>query len=226
MAEVQQAGGAGGEARGGGRGHGDAATNTPARPRRRTPCRSRPGRSCRPELGGGPTRCRKPTARRRLPDSACGWPRPCWTGAVRRSLTSPARTCSAERAGRHETGAISCESACSSLATSMHSSRMWDLRQKRGREMHGFPEREELRALASAVEERALTMLVTGPDVPSPVRERHQSFQQPARPTLRNARSPLAHEQQQAAASHRGEEARITVFAPARPRAFGIRGYA
>src|ERR1700751_5510650 len=41
----------------------------------------------------------------------------------------------------------------------MHDERLWDLRQKRDREMHGIPEWEELRALASAIKEHALTHL-------------------------------------------------------------------
>jgi L-lactate dehydrogenase complex protein LldF len=41
----------------------------------------------------------------------------------------------------------------------MHDERLWDLRQKRDREMHGIEEWEELRALASAVKEHALTHL-------------------------------------------------------------------
>jgi L-lactate dehydrogenase complex protein LldF len=35
----------------------------------------------------------------------------------------------------------------------MHDERLWDLRQKRDREMHGIPEWEELRSLASAIKE-------------------------------------------------------------------------
>ena len=41
----------------------------------------------------------------------------------------------------------------------MHDERLWDLRQKRDREMHGIPEWEELRSLASAIKEHALTRL-------------------------------------------------------------------
>ena len=41
----------------------------------------------------------------------------------------------------------------------MHDERLWDLRQKRDREMHGIPEWEELRFLASAIKEHALTHL-------------------------------------------------------------------
>ena len=41
----------------------------------------------------------------------------------------------------------------------MHDERLWDLRQKRDREMHGLPEWEELRDLASAIKEHALTHL-------------------------------------------------------------------
>ena len=41
----------------------------------------------------------------------------------------------------------------------MHDERLWDLRQKRDREMHGIPEWEELRALASAIKEHTLTHL-------------------------------------------------------------------
>src|SRR5215471_8147815 len=41
----------------------------------------------------------------------------------------------------------------------MHDERLWDLRQKRDREMHGIAEWEELRALASAVKEHTLTRL-------------------------------------------------------------------
>ena len=41
----------------------------------------------------------------------------------------------------------------------MHDERLWDLRGKRDREMHGLPEWEELRALASAIKEHALTHL-------------------------------------------------------------------
>src|SRR5262245_1334888 len=41
----------------------------------------------------------------------------------------------------------------------MHDERLWDLRQKRDREMHGIPEWEELRALASGIKEHALTHL-------------------------------------------------------------------
>ena len=41
----------------------------------------------------------------------------------------------------------------------MHDERLWDLRQKRDREMHGILEWEELRALASAIKEHTLTHL-------------------------------------------------------------------
>src|SRR5258706_12363629 len=41
----------------------------------------------------------------------------------------------------------------------MHDERLWDLRQKRDREMHGIPEWEELRSLASAIKEPTLTHL-------------------------------------------------------------------
>ena len=41
----------------------------------------------------------------------------------------------------------------------MHDERLWDLRQKRDREMHGMPEWEELRSLASAIEEHTLKHL-------------------------------------------------------------------
>ena len=41
----------------------------------------------------------------------------------------------------------------------MHDERLWDLRQKRDREMHGIPEWEELRSLASAIKEHTLTYL-------------------------------------------------------------------
>jgi L-lactate dehydrogenase complex protein LldF len=41
----------------------------------------------------------------------------------------------------------------------MHDERLWDLRQKRDREMHGIPEWEELRALASAIKEHTLAHL-------------------------------------------------------------------
>ncbi|HET7063164.1 MAG TPA: LUD domain-containing protein, partial [Rudaea sp.] len=41
----------------------------------------------------------------------------------------------------------------------MHDERLWDLRQKRDREMHGIPEWEELRALASSIKEHTLTHL-------------------------------------------------------------------
>jgi len=41
----------------------------------------------------------------------------------------------------------------------MHDERLWDLRQKRDREMHGIAEWEELRALASAIKEHTLTHL-------------------------------------------------------------------
>src|ERR1700722_13253241 len=43
----------------------------------------------------------------------------------------------------------------------MHDERLWDLRQKRDREMHGIPEWEELRSLAWAIKEHALTHLDT-----------------------------------------------------------------
>ena len=41
----------------------------------------------------------------------------------------------------------------------MHDERLWDLRQKRDREMHGMPEWEALRSLASAIKEHTLTHL-------------------------------------------------------------------
>ena len=41
----------------------------------------------------------------------------------------------------------------------MHDERLWDMRQKRDREMHGIPEWEELRSLASAIKEHTLTHL-------------------------------------------------------------------
>jgi L-lactate dehydrogenase complex protein LldF len=41
----------------------------------------------------------------------------------------------------------------------MHDERLWDLRQKRDREMHGIPEWEELRSLASAIKEHTLSHL-------------------------------------------------------------------
>jgi L-lactate dehydrogenase complex protein LldF len=41
----------------------------------------------------------------------------------------------------------------------MHDERLWDLRQKRDREMQGIPEWEELRSLASAIKEHTLTRL-------------------------------------------------------------------
>ena len=41
----------------------------------------------------------------------------------------------------------------------MHDARLWDLRQKRDREMHDIAEWEELRALASAIKEHTLTHL-------------------------------------------------------------------
>jgi len=41
----------------------------------------------------------------------------------------------------------------------IHDERLWDLRQKRDGEMHGVPEWEELRALASAIKEHTLTHL-------------------------------------------------------------------
>jgi L-lactate dehydrogenase complex protein LldF len=40
-----------------------------------------------------------------------------------------------------------------------HDERLWDLRQKRDREMHGIAEWEELRSLASAIKEHTLTHL-------------------------------------------------------------------
>jgi L-lactate dehydrogenase complex protein LldF len=40
-----------------------------------------------------------------------------------------------------------------------HDRRLWDLRQKRDQEMHGIPEWQELRALASAIKEHTLTHL-------------------------------------------------------------------
>jgi L-lactate dehydrogenase complex protein LldF len=42
----------------------------------------------------------------------------------------------------------------------MHDERLWDLRQKRDREMHDIEEWEELRSLASAIKEHTLTHLV------------------------------------------------------------------
>src|SRR6202008_3002485 len=39
----------------------------------------------------------------------------------------------------------------------MHDERLWDLRQKRDREMRDIPEWEELRSLASAIKEHKLT---------------------------------------------------------------------
>jgi L-lactate dehydrogenase complex protein LldF len=41
----------------------------------------------------------------------------------------------------------------------MHDERLWDLRQKRDREMHVIPEWEDLRSLASAIKEHTLTRL-------------------------------------------------------------------
>ncbi len=41
----------------------------------------------------------------------------------------------------------------------MHDERLWDLRQKRDREMHGLPEWEQLRDLASAIKEHTLANL-------------------------------------------------------------------
>jgi L-lactate dehydrogenase complex protein LldF len=41
----------------------------------------------------------------------------------------------------------------------MHDERLWDLRQKRDRQMRGIAEWEELRALASAIKEHTLTHL-------------------------------------------------------------------
>src|SRR5437868_9013740 len=41
----------------------------------------------------------------------------------------------------------------------MHDERLWDLRQKRDREMHAMAEWEELRSLASAIKEHTLTHL-------------------------------------------------------------------
>ena len=41
----------------------------------------------------------------------------------------------------------------------MHDERLWDLRQKRDREMHDMPEWEEMRALASGIKEHTLTHL-------------------------------------------------------------------
>ena len=41
----------------------------------------------------------------------------------------------------------------------MHDERLWDMRTKRDREMHGIPEWEELRHLASAIKEHTLTHL-------------------------------------------------------------------
>jgi len=41
----------------------------------------------------------------------------------------------------------------------MHDQRLWDLREKRDREMHGVPEWEELRELASRIKEHTLTHL-------------------------------------------------------------------
>jgi len=41
----------------------------------------------------------------------------------------------------------------------MHDERLWDLRQKRDRQMHGIAEWEELRSLASAIKEHTLTHL-------------------------------------------------------------------
>jgi L-lactate dehydrogenase complex protein LldF len=45
------------------------------------------------------------------------------------------------------------------LHEAMHDERLWDLRQKRDREMHAIPEWEALRALASAIKEHTLTHL-------------------------------------------------------------------
>ncbi|WP_158811407.1 lactate utilization protein B [Beijerinckia sp. L45] len=42
-----------------------------------------------------------------------------------------------------------------------HDERLWDLRQKRDKQMHGLPEWEELRSLASAIKEHTLTHLDT-----------------------------------------------------------------
>jgi L-lactate dehydrogenase complex protein LldF len=47
----------------------------------------------------------------------------------------------------------------SSQHEKMHDERLWDLRQKRDREMHGIPEWEELRSLASAIKEHTLSHL-------------------------------------------------------------------
>lgn len=41
----------------------------------------------------------------------------------------------------------------------MHDERLWDLRQKRDREMHGMAEWEDLRSLASAIKEHTLSHL-------------------------------------------------------------------
>jgi hypothetical protein len=41
----------------------------------------------------------------------------------------------------------------------MHDERLWDLRQKRDREMHAIPEWEELRSLASSIKEHTLSHL-------------------------------------------------------------------
>ena len=41
----------------------------------------------------------------------------------------------------------------------MHDERLWDLRQKRDREMHGIAEWEELRSLASAIKEHTLMLI-------------------------------------------------------------------
>jgi len=41
----------------------------------------------------------------------------------------------------------------------IHDERLWDLREKRDRQMHGIPEWEELRTLASEIKEHALTRL-------------------------------------------------------------------
>ena len=43
----------------------------------------------------------------------------------------------------------------------MHDARLWDLRQKRDRQMHGIEEWEDLRRLASEIKEHALTHLDT-----------------------------------------------------------------
>jgi L-lactate dehydrogenase complex protein LldF len=41
----------------------------------------------------------------------------------------------------------------------IHDERLWDLREKRDRQMHGIPEWEQLRTLASEIKEHALTRL-------------------------------------------------------------------